>query len=276
MAHTAAMNALRLVARLLVIVLAMSVTNAGAQTYTPPRTADGQPDLQGIWQGIGVAYYSIENLELQPIYQQNRQDPSLRGKSIIVDPADGKIPYQPWAAAKAKEIFDNHLEPTAKYLDGAARCMLHGVPRHLYNREFEIFQPQGHVVIFNMAHHTYRAIPLDAGEHITERVKLYMGDSRGRWEGNTLVVDVANNNDQTWLDIVGSFHSDAMRVVERFTPVSPDRISYEAVITDPKVYTRPWKIAMPLERFKDYGGTELWEEACHENNERTIELMLKR
>ena len=261
---------------LTIVLLGAAPGPAGAQTYAPPRTADGQPDMQGIWQGIGVAYYSIENLELQPIYQNNREDPALRGKSIVVDPADGKIPYQPWAAAKAKEIFDNHLEPTPKYLDPAARCMLHGVPRQFYNREFEIFQPRGHVVIFNMAHHTYRDIPLDAGPHITDRVKLYMGDSRGRWEGTTLVVDVANNNDQTWFDIVGSFHSDALRVVERFTPVSPDRIAYEAVITDPKVYTRPWKIAMPLERFKDYGITELWEEACHENNERTLELMLKR
>jgi hypothetical protein len=102
-----------------------------------------------------------------------------------------------------------------------------------------------------------------------------MGDSRGRWEGNTLVVDVANNNDQTWFDVVGSFHSDALHVAERFTPVSADTIAYEAVITDPKVYTRPWTFALPLNRIKDY-GSELWEEACHENNQRTLDLMLKR
>ena len=91
-------------------------------------------------------------------------------------------------------------------------------------------------MLFNTAHHTYRAIPLDGRSHIQESVKLWMGDSLGRWEGNTLVVDVTNNNDQTWFDIVGDFHSDALHVAERFTPVDAETIEYEATITDPKVY----------------------------------------
>jgi hypothetical protein len=101
-----------------------------------------------------------------------------------------------------------------------------------------------------------------------------MGDSRGRWEGNTLVVDTTNQNDQTWFDIVGSFHSDALHVVERFTRVSADTIDYEATLEDPKVYTRPWKMALRLERMKEYG--ELWEEACYEGNERSLDGMLRR
>ena len=247
---------------------------AAAQTYAPPRMPDGTPDLQGIWRPIGT-FYNIQDLEFQELYQRFRSDPAQRGKSLIVDPPDGRIPYQPWAAEKANMVMQNHADPTPQFLDPNARCFLHGVPRHLNNREFEIFQPPGYVVIFNMAHHTYRVIPLDAGPHIPERVKLYMGDSRGRWEGNKLVVDVANNNDQTWFDVVGDFHSDALHVAERFTPVDANTIEYRAVITDPKVYTRPWTFALRFERDENY-GSELWEEACHEGNERTLELMLNR
>jgi len=247
---------------------------AAARAYTPPRTPDGQPDIQGFWNPVGT-FYNIQDLEFQALYQNFKPDPAQRGKSLVVDPPDGKIPYQPWAAEKVKLVLEHHADPTPQFLDPNARCFLQGVPRHLNNREFEIFQPPGHVVIFNMAHHTYRAIPLNAGPHIPDGVKLWMGDSRGRWEGNTLVVDVANNNDRTWFDVVGSFHSDALHVAERFTPVSADTIAYQAVITDPKVYTRPWTFALSLNRIRDYGA-ELWEEACHENNQRTLDLMLER
>ena len=247
---------------------------AAARAYTPPQTPDGMPDIQGIWRPIGT-FYNIQDLEFQSLYQRFSSDPATRGKSLIVDPPSGRIPYQPWAAEKAGLVLQHHADPTPQFLDPNARCFLQGVPRHLNNREFEIFQPPGYVVFFNMAHHTYRVVPLDAGPHISERVKLFMGDSRGRWEGNMLVVDVANNNDQTWFDVVGDFHSDALHVAERFTPVDADTIEYEAVITDPKVYTRPWTMALRFERIQDY-GSELWEEACHENNQRTLDLMLKR
>jgi len=248
---------------------------AAAPAYTPPRTPDGMPDIQGIWEPIGT-FYNIQDLEFQALYQRFTSDPATRGKSLIVDPPDGRIPYQPWAAEKANLVLQNHADPTPQFLDPNARCFLQGVPRHLNNREFEIFQPPGYVVIFNMAHHAYRAIPLDAGPHISDRVKLFMGDSRGRWEGDVLMVDVANNNDQTWFDVVGDFHSDALHVAERFTIVDADAIEYEAVITDPNVYTRPWTMALRFERIKDYGSDELWEEACHEANEPTLELMLNR
>jgi hypothetical protein len=248
---------------------------AARGSYTQPRTPDGQPDLQGFWIVTPGGTYSITDLELQSLYQNNRPNPALKGKSRIVDPPDGKIPYQPWAAEKAKLILDNHTDPTPQFLDPDARCFLQGVPRHLYNREVEIFQSPGHVTFFNMAHHTYRTIPLNGSAHIAEPVKLWMGDSRGRWEGNTLVVDVTNHNDQTWFDIVGDFHSDALHVAERFTRVSEDAIEYEAVITDAKVYTRPWKMALRFERMKE-PNLEMWEEACYENNWNSLEGMLKR
>ena len=247
---------------------------APAGGYAPPRTPDGQPDLQGVWQPIGT-FYNIQDLEFQALYQNFNSDPARRGKSLIIDPPDGKIPYQPWALAKSNEVLQHHADPTPQYLDPNARCFLQGVPRHLNNREFEIFQPPGYVVIFNMAHHAYRAIPLNAGPHISDRVTLWMGDSRGRWEGSTLVVDVANNNDRPWFDVVGSFHSDALRVSERFVPIDADTIDYTAVITDPTVYTRPWTMKLTFQRIKDY-GSELYEEACFETNERTLELMLTR
>jgi hypothetical protein len=242
-----------------------------AKPYTPPRTPDGQPDIQGIYNPVGT-FYNIEDLEYQSLYQQFKPNPALRGKSLIVDPPDGKIPYQPWAAEKRKPIYQIHGDPPPQYVDPNARCWPQGVPRHVNNREFEIFQPPGHVVIFNMAHHTYRVIPLDGSPHIPENVKLWVGDSRGRWEGNTLVVDVSNNNDQTWFDVMASFHSDAMRVTERMTVVGPDRIDYQAVITDPKVYTRPWTFAIHWNRNREY-GSELYEEACVEGNDRNLELL---
>jgi hypothetical protein len=263
--------------------LQVAVINAagGGQTarpeatpYSPARTPDGQPDIQGIWNPVGT-FYNIQDLEFQSIYQNFKPNPAQRGRSLIVDPPDGKIPYQPWAAEKAKLVLEHHADPTPQFLDPNARCFMQGVPRHLNNREFEIFQPPGHVVFFNMAHHSFRDVPLNAGPHIPERIKLWMGDSRGRWEGNALVVDVTNNNDQPWFDVVGSFHSDAMHVAEWLVPVSADTIEYEAVMTDPKVYTRPWTMKLRFQRAKDY-GTELYEEACFESNERTLEQMLSR
>ena len=146
---------------------------------------------------------------MHSIYQRRRPNPDVRGQSRIVDPPDGKLPYQPWAAAKAKMIFDTHLDPTPDTINPDARCFMQGVPHHLYNREIEIFQTPESVAIFNMAHHTYRVIPLDGRPHLPERIKLWMGDSGGHWEGDTLVVEVTNHNDQTRFDVVANFHSDA-------------------------------------------------------------------
>lgn len=280
--------------------LGTASTAGQAEAYKAPRTADGKPDLNGVWQAVNTANYDIQAHAARPALAL-RPAPARSGAPGLgrATPADlpaipvialgaaggvpaghgvvegNEIPYQPWAAAKAKLIHDNHVDPTPQFLDPDARCFLQGVPRHLYNRELEIWQAPGHVVIFNMAHHTFRVIPLNSGPHIPERVKLWMGDSRSRWERNTLVVDVANSNDQTWFDIVGDFHSDALHVAERFTRVSADAIEYEAVITDPNVYTRPWKMALRLVRQKAQ-NVEMWEEACYENNERSLEGMLNR
>jgi len=232
------------------------------QTYTPPRTPDGQPDMQGIWANRGVNSYDLEHgmseahLKITGI-QQN-------WKPAIVDPPNGKFPYQPWAAAKRKEIQDNYLTLTkTEYVDPHTLCYLSGIPRIFYQSEFQILQPPGHVVFLQEFNHAYRVVPLDGRPHLGDNFKLWMGDSRGRWEGNTLVVDVTSNNDKTWWDVVGSFHSDALHIVERYTFVDADTINYEATFDDPKVFTRPWTMAWPLTREKE-PGFQLLEEACWE------------
>jgi hypothetical protein len=246
-----------------------------AKRWNPPRTPDGQPDIQGFWNvtmvgGEGGAQYSLEGLtnERHSLITGQRR---MSGRSVIVDPADGKIPYQPWAAKKAAEHFDNVDYPAKpEYIDGRTRCYLPGVPRQLWSATggYQIVQTPGYVVMMIEFTHAYRIIPLEGRPHVGDNIKLWQGDSRGHWEGNTLVVDVTNLNDQTWFDIVGNFHSDAMRVVERFTVVDADTIHYEATIDDAKVYTRPWKIVFTAARNKQ-GGFELMEHACHEGERST-------
>ena len=219
--------------------------------------------------------YSIEDLDLQAIYQQGKSDPNRKGKSRIVDPPDGRIPYQPWAAAQAKIYFDAHLDPPrADLLDPVARCVVQSVPRAMYQGEFEVFQPAGYVVFLFARAHQYRIVPLDGRPPLGKEIQLYMGDSRARWDANTLVINSSNFNSKTWFDIVGSFHSEAMRVEERLTLTSADVIDYRVTISDPKVYTRPWTIAVSLRQIKDK-GYEIIEEACHEG-ERSAEEILSR
>ena len=257
------------------LVVTFTAVTAAGQTWTPARTPDGQPDMQGIWatRGARMATYSLEggghpdHLALTGL--------STDRKSVIVDPADGIVPYQPWAAAKRKDISDNHTNPrSAADIDPMAKCFLPGTPRMNYQSQFQILQTPGHVIIHYEFNHAYRVIPLDGRPRLPQAVKLWMGDSRGRWEGNTLVVETSNHTDRTWFDIIGTFHSDALRVVERWTLADADTITYEASIEDPQVFTRPWKMAFTFARNKE-PGFELFENACFEG-ERSIENMLAR
>ena len=217
------------------------------------RSADGKPDLQGIWNA--KAFGAADNIEDHPTDQFGIR----AGKGVIVDPPDGHIPYQPWAAEKKKDLREHHM-----YEDPEAHCTLAGVPRQMYAPfGFQIFQPPGNIVIFFEAFHAFRIIPMDGRPHAPADVKLFNGDSRGRWDGDTLVVDVTNQNDKTWFDMAGNFHSDAIHVVERFTPLDSDNIRYEATVEDPKVYTRPWTMAFEFGRNRQ-PGYELMEFACVE------------
>ena len=217
------------------------------------RTPDGKPDFQGMWDAANfAAAYDIED---HPVAQF--EIPA--GKGVIIDPADGKIPYQPWALTRKNDLMEHHM-----FQDPEAHCTLAGVPRQMYAPfGFQIFQPAGYVVIFFEAFHAYRIIDLSGRPHSAPNIKTYQGDSVGHWEGDTLVVDVANQNDKTWFDMSGNFHSDEIHVVERYTPVDADNISYQATITDPKLYTRPWTISFGLRRNRQE-GFELMEFACVE------------
>jgi len=201
-----------------------------AGTPAPAQT----PNLNGIWQVLNTAAWDIQD--------HSGQLGVPPGQGVV---EGNEIPYQPQALAKKRENYANR----AKADPTEANCFLPGVPRITYMPfPFEIVQTRNKIAIRYEFAHALRIIPVDGTPHPEGLPETWMGDSRGRWEGNTLVVDVTNFNDQTWFDHAGNYHSDALHVVERYTLVNPDRIMYEATIEDPKVFTRPWKISMPLYR----------------------------
>lgn len=252
-------------------------TPAAGQIWTPPRTPDGQPDIQGIWEagpGANNAGHSLEEGCCDPDHNkmQNRaaNNIGLR-QQIILDPPNGKIPFQPWAAAKRQEHLVNLETPTElQHIEPEDRCSLQGVPRSNLRGPLQILQIPGQVVILHEWVHAYRVIPVDGRPHVPKGAGTWQGDSRGRWEGNTLVVETTNfrfdpvgYNKQPWIDSHGAFYTDALRVMERWRFVNANRIDYEATIEDPQVFTQLWKIAYEIVRHgeKTY---EFIEEACWE------------
>ena len=203
-----------------------------ASAYSGPRTPDRKPDLNGIWQAVTTAHWNVE--------AHSAIEGVPAGMSVV---EGGAIPYQPAALAKRNENFKNRL-----VADPLRRCFMPGVPRATYLPfPFEITQTPKHIgVAYEFAHAT-RTIFMDGTPHM-EDLDFWMGDGRGHWEGDTLVVDTVSLGDQTWFDEAGNFHSDALKVIERFTPTDQAHISYEVTLDDPKVFTRPWKMSMMLYR----------------------------
>jgi hypothetical protein len=192
-----------------------------------------------------------------------------------VDPADGKIPYQPWAATKQKDLEAHIDDPTKpEHIDTQARCFLDGATRGFFHSGFQIVQVPGYVVFLFDGNSETRVVPLDGEPHVGKGIQLWMGDSRGHWEGNTLVIDITNLNAKARLDMVGNFYSPSTHVVERLTRVNAKTIRYEASIDDPTVYTQPWKLGGRFVRahVKD-ADYEIWEDACHEG-ERSADRMI--
>jgi len=220
----------------------------------PPirRMADGKPDLSGFYTPDGGGgNYGLGK------HEQDFLTPGGRG--IIVDPPDGNLPMQPWAQAEVK----SRQLPERGYDDPTAHCFVAGVPRSMYvPAPLHILQPPGYLVILH-ERMSWRSIPLDGRPHLPDEMRLWQGDSVGKWDGDTLVVETTNLNGKTWLNEVGEIVSHAERVIERFTPINGDRINYQATVSDPLVYTRPWTIAFALNRQKE----ELLEVACHEDNQ---------
>ena len=302
------MSARRALGAALLFALAAAPAAAGQDgDYEPPRTPWGDPDFRGhylpgrsqpmetpandSWRrpeganlGQGAAFSRF--------FEPDPDAPPRPGRvttPMVVDPPDGRIPFQPWASERRGEVMARQDE--LEHLDPRVKCLPAALPRaHLpvgYNT-YQILQVPGHVVILYEWNHHSRYIPLDGSPHPDPEIRLGMGDSRGRWEGNTLVVDVTNFTENTWPVGHGAppegapasalstghgvFHSGNLHVVERFTLVDDDTIRYRATIEDPEVFTQPWTIEFDaLRRAPD--DHMLFEYACHEGNGRNLSLM---
>jgi hypothetical protein len=237
----------------------------------------GKPDFNGIWEANNTANWDLQTHQARPMVGQPGLTP---GSQVLAAPVvalgsigwvpgglgvvEGEeIPYQPWAAARKKENQEHWIDR-----DPEIKCFQPGIPRAMYMpHPFQIVQSATKVqMVFEFAN-AQRTIHLNKMEDYPN--VLYMGYSVGRWEGDTLVVDVTDFTDATWFDRAGNFHSDALHVTERYTPLGRDAIRYEATIEDPKVFTRPWKISMPLYRRLE-PNAQLTDFRCVEMVEETI------
>ncbi|MDX3908404.1 MAG: hypothetical protein QHC67_01095 [Sphingobium sp.] len=213
-----------------------------------PRLASGKPDFSGIWQTLSEADYDLEP-------HAGRRD-APPGPGVI---EGGTIPYKTEALAQRKRNFDARAKD-----DPRLKCWVLGVPRSVaYQAPFQIFERDRDLTLVHQFGHQVRTIFTNGTGHQQDTEDgYYLGDSRGRWEGDTLVVDVTGFNEETWLDRSGNYHSDALHVTERWSFVDKDTISYRATIEDPKVFTRPWTIEFLLNRRRDK-GFQLIEDYCY-------------
>ena len=239
-----------------------------ARTFRPPRTPRGRPNLQGYWRSLLTQPFSVEGVTGDEPLVGDLVMPWAKAPGMIVDPSDGRIPYQPWAASVGRRGINFE-----QYIDPRTACGPGGVPRLALQDVNQIIQPTGddHVLWLFEDHRVNRIIAMDGRPAPGPDIKLRIGHSRGRWDGNTLVVDVTNLNGFTWFDDSGNFYTDAAHLVERLTLIDPDTIHYEVTVEDPKAYTRPWTLVWALVREKA-PGFELLEEACWEG-ERDLPLI---
>lgn len=284
--------------------------SAAPEAWTSPRTPDGQPDLQGLWTNETITPFERprelgtkafltpeEAAEIERTTALRRAEAednprpgavgaynefwldsgdkllSTRQTSLVVDPPDGRVPVRPDAEATRDHNRANEGN-SYKHMSVWDRCISRGVPGSMfpagYNNAYRILQVPGYVVILHEMIHDVRIIPLDGRPHIGPKIGLWMGDARGRWEGETLVVETTNYHDRGWIAsnaasgrIKGIPVSEALHVVERFKRLDESTIHYEATITDPNVYSGSWTVAMPLTRDLTY---VMFEYACHEGN----------
>jgi len=259
--------------------------------YRAPRTPYGVPDLQGMWGGAGGDNNSfLEDHEFVDVTTPAQE-------SFVSDPPDGKVPYTDWALAKRKEILAGlgrgwPGETGERLYASPGSYCLSVMPVFSFDPQ-EIVQKPGSVIM--LSDETFRVIPTDGRAAIGQSAKSWLGTSRGRWEGETLVVDVTGLNGKGWFDSTGQFYSEHTRMVERWTLVDADTIDYELTVEDPTIYTRPWKINFPKRRAgtgprdaprgttatssltpaaaADPYAKELWEVACYEGNTESVKAM---
>lgn len=219
-----------------------------------PRLPDGKPNLSGIWQVMNSANGNI--------LDHSAELGVPAGLSVV---EGGVLPYQPVAAAKQKENYANRAA-----LDPENQCYLPGIPRATYMPfPFEIVQGSTDIAFLYEYAHAARIVHVKEQQH-PDGIFPWMGDSRGRWDGDSLVIDVTNFDERTWFDRAGNFHSDELHVIERYTIVDANLINYEATIEDPKVFTRPWKMTMPIYRHRDPHKT-LLEYECYAYAEEALQ-----
>jgi hypothetical protein len=269
----------------------ISILPAAAQKPQVARLADGKPDFQGTWVNFddtpfetpGATRAVAANPGINPPshWADHDSPKGARRRAMVVDPPDGRVPVLPWAEARRDfdlaRIGDSWVHETPW-----VRCITRGFPAGMfpagYNNAYQITQIPGYVVIASEMIHETRIIPLDNRPRLGANIRLWNGDSRGRWEGDTLVVETTNFNDKGSIAtsaatgrMRGIPQSETMRVTEWFTPNGPNTIDYRVTIDDPKVYSRPWTVAMPLNRDESY---QMFEYSCHEGNNSMVNELL--
>jgi hypothetical protein len=265
-------------------------TTAGlsAQGWTHGKTPDGQPDIQGIWLSFDSTPFEapvarpaapaspaapVANVGPASEFADHNHIVSKARRSMVIDPPDGRVPVMKWAEDK-RDYDVAHIPDAPEHETPWVRCVTRGYPAAMfpagYNNAVEIIQTPGYVVmVFEMIHET-RIIPIDGRPPLGAGIRQWTGEPRGRWEGTTLVVESANYNDKGSIAtsaatgrIRGIPQSASLKLVERFTRVDANTINYQVTIEDPKVYTKPWTVALPLNRDDTY---KMYEYSCTEGN----------
>jgi hypothetical protein len=258
-----------------------------AQSWKQGRTPDGQPDIQGTWINFDSTPFEAPDPKAParpaagggdgtgpaPEFADHTHKISTRRPSMVVDPPDGRVPVMKWAEDR-RDYDLEHIPDAPEHETPWVRCITRGHPAGMfpagYNNAYQIIQIPGYVIIaFEMIHET-RIIPIDGRPRLNDRIKQWNGEPRGRWDGNTLVVESTNYNSKGSIAtsaatgrMRGIPQTDAMHVVERFTRLDEKTIDYSVTITDPKVYTKPWTVRLPLNRDDTY---EMFEYSCQEGN----------
>jgi hypothetical protein len=224
-----------------------------------PRTPDGKPDLRGHWNAPPLFNSNI-------LEEHSGGFGIQAGKSVIIDPPDGKIPYQPSALAQR----DENRKPENAYLDNEGRCYQAGVPRIMLFSFQIVYKPDAIWLFSDYVHHT-RIFSLTRHEHLPAAFRLWMGDPLGHWEGDTLVVDSTNFNGKSWMALGGDFMTENGHIVERFTLTDANTLKWTATITDPAAYTRPWTMTTGGPFVRGHEDESL-EDTCHEGNADLVHL----
>jgi hypothetical protein len=251
--------------QLTILIAALFILSPGvlAQNSAIPRTADGNPDFNGIWQALGSAHYNIEPhaADFGPLAQLGAIGAIPGGLGVV---AGGEIPY---TAAGRQQQQANQADWLA--LDPVVKCYMPGIPRATYLPfPFQIIQSPEHTVFAYEFASASRIVYMDQPD-FQAPIFSWMGHSLGHFEGDTLVIDVTDQVPDTWFDHAGNHHSDALRVIERYTHVGPNTLMYEATLEDPNTYTQPWTVSFPLYRRLEQ-NMQLLEFKCVEFTEELI------